>query len=332
MEQKQPNGKALYIFLALILAGSVGIGSFLLGRNAYPAIQSLIAETEPSTTSPEETMVVTEISPMRRLRITATVDENAKFTTIPKEELGGNFDEDIVYLDLVNVNIEIDGEAVRLEHAIRDGLISPEEIFAYARLDARNGICTESYETEHSLTTFLYRYPEFDLKIVYDVYVTPEGKSHIISNMGLYKRGSYVTTTYTDYETGLPLNYEDWGLAFEVTETTSTSITLNCTQSGGQQFGALVTEWYSIFLKEDYGYVPTLSGISSTDQYSPQITLPMNGSSQITIDWTTIYGELAPGSYYIKLHIADIYDVSQVHTLVENYSDCQGFWIEFVVP
>ena len=70
--------------------------------------------------------------------ITAITDESAGFTTIEPGELGGNFEEDIVYLSLSDVNITIDTSVYPLEEAIRDSLITVEEIFAYARLDARN--------------------------------------------------------------------------------------------------------------------------------------------------------------------------------------------------
>ena len=61
-------------------------------------------------------------------------------TTIPAEYFSGNYSEDICYYGLCDVSIQMDGETLKLEDAIRDGCITVEELTAYARIDAREGV------------------------------------------------------------------------------------------------------------------------------------------------------------------------------------------------
>ena len=67
----------------------------------------------------------------------------------------------MTYVGLTDVCVEAVQGKKALEMAIQDGDISVEEIFAYARLDARNGFCTEHKNSKHGLTHFIYVYPEY---------------------------------------------------------------------------------------------------------------------------------------------------------------------------
>lgn len=291
----------------------IGFAGFLLGRNS----RSAKADGEES----------------RRLLISAVTDDTAGFTVIPSEELGGNFENDIVYLNLTDVRVSVDGTPIKLESAIRDGSVTVEEISAYAQLDAKNGICEEIWESNHGLAHFTYRYPEFDLRLTYDIYETPDGKQHLIHEIGLYKVGSDVVNTYTDdqSEYGYRLDREDWGIDLDIVEATPTGVTIACDQSGGQQFGELEVEFYSIFLSDQFDFIPTLDGIDSADDFTPKITIEQNTSSRFTIDWTDTYGELDSGAYFLELHIQDIYDESQVPPLTDNFYDMQEYYIPFTV-
>ena len=96
-------------------------------------------------------------SDARRLRITAVIEEGAGFTTIDSDT--SNLTDDLSYLDLKDVQLETEAGPVPLETALANQQISVEEIFAFARLDARAGICREHYVTENGLTRFVYAYP-----------------------------------------------------------------------------------------------------------------------------------------------------------------------------
>lgn len=313
--------KRMLFFIALILAFFVGA-----------VVSPLLIQRTPDTEFVMETLKSSQNTDFEgRLHISLTVDNNADFTTVPKEELGGNFDEDITYYDVTDVMIEIGGENRKLENAIRDGDISVEEIFAYARLDAKEGICTENFESKNGLTKFTYRYPDFDLRLIYDVYETPDGKMHLIQDMGIYKSDAVTYTRYND-DAGNRIDREDWGIAFEVIESTPTSIMLNCTQSGGQQIGDLVTEYFFLYFAEELAMVPTLDSVEYQSQYQLPITIGNDTVSQITIDWEDTYGPLDSGSYSMQLNLMDIYEEADVHPLMKNYYDRQTYWIEFEIP
>ena len=90
----------------------------------------------------------------RRLQISVTVDENAGFTTISSEQLDGAYPDDIIYDNVTNVCILVDGEEKPLEDAVREGDISVYEMVAYAQMDAQAGICQEKANSKNGLAYF----------------------------------------------------------------------------------------------------------------------------------------------------------------------------------
>lgn len=268
-----------------------------------------------------------------RLYISAVTDENAGFTTITHDQLGGNFDEDIVYLNLIDVNITVDGTSYPLENAIRDGLITVEEIFAYARIDARNGICTETYTSVNGLAHFTYQYPDFDLRLVYDIYEAPDGNTHLINSMGIYKPGSEVGTSYYSDETGEPLNREEWGITLSVTEVTDTNINLKCTQSGGQHIGELyILTWGIYDTEHKKDIIHNSMELVEELAKNPQKKIQQDCTSEIVLDWSENLIDLPSGTYEVYLYIIDIFDQEDVHPLMKDYTDLQSYYIPFTVP
>ena len=324
---------SLNILVATVLLCLVGMFCFRLGQRTVAwdlGGDSTSSKNAETTTSPEATHGLVEnpkvtVSDSRLLRIDLTVDEDAQFTNIMPESLGGNFDNKITYLDVRNVSIEVDGTSYHLEDAIREGYISVEEIFAYARIDARNGFCKEDTRTHNGLTHFVYRYPQFDLQITYDVYVTPDGKEHLINELYVCKNAYNLSTSYK------PLDLEDWGVHFSALEATPNALTLECKQSGGQQVGDLVIEYYYIENSETGIAVSQLKRITNTESYQPKSAIPRNATSVITIDWTDIYGDLPEGSYLMRLRIVDKFTPEQVHPLMQDFYDLQGYDIPFII-
>lgn len=264
----------------------------------------------------------------RLLKITAERDESCGFTTITPEQLGGIFPEDIVYHNLSNVCIEITGRNYPLEEAIRDGRITVEEIFAYARIDARNGLCVEQPLTENGLTRFLYRYPECDVCLTYDIYETSDGKEHLIQDLGIYKDGINMHVGYNDDETGEPIDLENWGLQFEVVEATPTGVSLRYTQSGGQQIGELQIDYYGLYHIEDgYKDIEKIDGSPyGSARLDPGIIIEENSESRLAFDWGGSYGTMPPGKYQIYLGISDVFDESQVHLLMRDFQTSMTYF------
>lgn len=271
----------------------------------------------------------------QRLLISAEEDADTDFITIGQEELGGNYYDDITYHKLSNVTIEIDGVVVKLEEAVRDGLITIEEVTAYAQIDARNGICQETCTSENGLSRFVYTYADFEVEITHDIYETPDGKQHLIRDIDFFQpNGSrHVSHTYIDDASpyGYSLDREDWGIEFEITEANASSLTLAYTQSGGQQIGELSLQYYMIFSED--GPLEELNTADSTPMLErpPVAEIQMDSSAQIMINWEALYGELPPGEYSLFLYIYDIYDESQLHPLMQNFTDRQRYTVVFTV-
>lgn len=260
----------------------------------------------------------------RMLRISAAVDQDSS-DVIYAEELGGNFDHNIIYSQVKDVMIEINGESMKFEDAIRDGKISTAEIFFYARTDAANGLCVERGKSRHGLSNFVYTYPEFDLLISYDIFETPDGQQHLIDDLGIYSPNTAKQQHYGDYvdeETGYRLDREDWGLTWEPTDASSSGITLDVTQSGGQQIGELTTAYYLL-----------LNVAGKTDGFTDYVeSIAHDSVTQLTFDWAEEYGELPSGEYCMRLYIDDLYQDTDVHPLMVNYYDQQYYDIPFSIP
>ncbi len=268
-----------------------------------------------------------------RLQISLVEDESVNFVTIPPDQLGGNWDGEITYFHVKDVSVLLDGEYVKLEDAIRDGKITVEELCAYARIDARRGLCRRVSKSKHGLAHFTYRYPDFDLCMTYDIYETPDGRMHLISEFGIYQVGAIIESYYTDMSTPYQydLDREDWGLRIEPLKAKASGITLQCTQKGGQQLGELEINYYRIYRQDTYEAVPIRDGINSAEQYSPMPAIRMGETSEISINWKDIYGKLEPGSYLMCLNVKDRYNKLKVHPLNQNFHDEQPYWVSFTI-
>lgn len=328
------TGTVMIAIAILLLASFAG---YLFGINNPTPQDTPIAGTltEPTQTqSPaqdEKTETVPKNEnptvPTQLLNITVTASEGSINITQP-EDLGRNMDYPLSYTGLKDVMIVIDGIAKELEYAIRDGDISLAEIFAYARTDAENEFCKVSIRSRNGLSSFLFSYPEYDLKLVYDVYETPDGELHLISDMALYKPGGETMRIYLDRSDKI-LDLEDWGISFEVIEASADNITLSCTHSGGQQIGTLSA--FAFMLIQDGQYIASLDGDTAVSHDITETPLSSNDTTHFSIDWTDIYGTLSPGEYVIRVIVKDIYEESQVHPLMRNFYDIQHYEISFTV-
>lgn len=313
--------KLLCICMTLLLFLSGCLGGYLIGKNASPTVS-------PSTDA-------ATLSEPTKQALNLTIQPNSNsFFDIPTEETGGNFSECVQYRGVESVSIEIDGQVFSLEDALYECLVTEEEIFYLARTDARNGFCEEVQESKNGLAHFTFCYPEYNLRIIYDIYETPDGQQHLISDLCIYiperDNVKYILGAYTDFidkKTGYRLDREDWGIDLDIMEVSNTGLTLTCDQSGGQQFGQLSISCFELVNAE--GFVPKINGSNeSTDYKQP---LLMQGETEFTIDWSANFGELPMGQYQLLLYIEDIYNESEIHPLSRNYHDIQAYTVEFSI-
>lgn len=267
----------------------------------------------------------------QKLQFSVVEAEEPGFTLVSREDLGGKEDVELSYGDLSEVNVTLDGETISLAEAIREDALTVPELFAYARMDAQNGFCWESYTSENGLSHFRYTYPECEMWITYDVYETPNGGQNLINEICIYSitdSARSVSFFYVDEESewGYFLDREDWGLTLEASDVTPTGMTVSYTHNAAQEIGTLTLDSYSLYARKDDGTAEYL-GKGELDT----VSIPEDGSGQITLDWSGVFGPLEPGAYYVKLSVVDNYDESQVHPLMANFYDRQSYHIAFTI-
>ena len=240
---------------------------------------------------------------------------------------GGNYASITLY-DLAEVTIDLDGQTVDLEEALRENKISGDELVALAKLDAAQGVCNEVAESKNGLTEFTYHYPEFSLHHVYDVYETPDGKQHLIKDLSLYGVKNTPTYFYSFDEDGNPIDYEDWGLDFQVSEADSGKMRLTCSQSVGQQAGTLELALALLFKSgEDAPIEPILPN----GEAAAATEITMDGVTEISFDFEKTYGKLPAGDYELTLQMKDQYEKASLSTLTRKYHAAQWYSIEFTI-
>ena len=270
-----------------------------------------------------------DIQEMPRLQISVNPEANAY------NRISDGFPDDlteftITYVGISKVMIMLDNELLPLEDALTSGRITPEEIIAYAQLDATNGYCYEYPVSTNGLTKLVYNYyDQFDLVVFYDVYETPDCKQHLIKELNFcpYYDGRRISFGFSN------LDREDWGLTIQPTKITPDGLTLAIIQSGGQQIGNLNIIEYAITSKPEQQALKTSTGdtfVNLIDLTDYQIQV--DGISSIPINWSESYGTLPSGDYTIWLNIMDVYDESMVHPLMKNFQDLQGHYVDFTIP
>ena len=303
---REKEKKPFSFAYAAILAVLVGLAGFFAGR-FFPVSES------------------SESSASRQPYITVTVDEDAGVRNIAGRE-------DVVINDLTDVTLHINGTARPLEEALENEEITPAQIWAYARMDAANEVCQEQFSSQNGLARFTYEYPEYELQVVYDVYETPDGKQHLIQHLAICEPGSQISLLHFDEssEYNYRLDREDWGLTLEVAEVSATGITLDYTQSGGQQFGDLEVSAYFLYNSDLQGLTPISESASVEDLDHPAIG--QNTSGTLRLEWENFYGSLSSGEYAIQVEIQDQYDPDPLHPFTRNYYDQQGYYLRFTLP
>ena len=270
--------------------------------------------------------------------------QKLKFSVVPTEEIGfikipdkkkGSEKAELVYQNLSEVNITLDGKTEPLADAIGSGKITGAEIFAYARMDAEAGYCKEGYTSEQGLTRFVYTYPEYALEMVYDIFEGSEGKNVLIneitvadSTQSLFDSDSFYVDESSRW--GYFLDREDWGLEFTVKAVTPESLTVTYTQKQSQELGELTCEDYIMFAEVE-GARDEFVTQTGRDAPGFPIAITSDGSGEITFDWSENAGKLDSGTYYVRIGIRDNYDPEKVPANVTKRYSKQSYCVEFTV-
>ncbi len=313
----------IYAIVLVVLALLLGVCAAFIaksGDSISPAEQVLIP-AEVTATAPEKLTV----SGNQSLRMEAEAEDGAEHTAIFPAGRGSDCRTELHYVDVCDVRVEVDGTVYYLEDAMREERISLEQIYAYSRIDARLGYCETFTKVRNGLTFLVFRYPEYELRFTYDYDSLPDGEHRLVNEL-------YISKNRYDVNSGdNRVVQEDWGVTFEVREVNSSSITLRCTQSGGQQLGELVIDLFFIDSAREEASLPRLDGDTDIDSYQPRTIIFRDTVSEITLDWKDIYGELSPGDYLLSLRVTDAYDPADTHPVMSKFESCQSYTIPFAV-
>ena len=255
---------------------------------------------------------------------------------ITVEEMGGNYSTNIGCHQLKDLTITLNGKEYPLAEAIRDQHITVEEICAYARIDARNGFCSELATSDKGLSYFHYIYSDFQISIRHDIYETPDGKQHTINSIDIYPPYGHENSTYSFSNPDSPYPYkerldrEEWGLTFEVTAASPSGLELKTTQSQGQQIGQLQVQSFELYSIDRQEFIQ--ANDSATTDTFPKIDITMSDETEFNIDWSAIYPELMPGNYYIVFWVKDTLIPGFSHPLLVDYYTTQEYFVEFTIP
>lgn len=311
---------AIIPVMLVLLLGSCAAFIAKSGDSVSPAEQALIP-AEVTATAPEKLTV----SGNQSLRMEAEAEDGAEHTAIFPAGRGSDCRTELHYVDVSDVRVEVDGTVYYLEDAMREERISLEQIYAYSRIDARLGYCETFTKVRNGLTFLVFRYPEYELRFTYDYDSLPDGEHRLVNEL-------YISKNRYDVNSGNNrVVQEDWGVTFEVREVNSSSITLRCTQSGGQQLGELVIDLFFIDSAREEASLPRLDGDTDIDSYQPRTIIFRDTVSEITLDWKDIYGELSPGDYLLSLRVTDAYDPADTHPVMSKFESRQSYTIPFAV-
>ncbi len=227
--------------------------------------------------------------------------------------------------------IFLDGNFVDLGEAIEAGLITVEEMDAYARLDAKNGFCRMEYTSLNGLSLYVYQYDGFDIASYYDVFEAPDGSKEHFQKF-IISKNPYYDNMHESLVAYPHSVREDWGLSFVVKEATPDHITLQITQSGGQHFGELHVG-PSLFLEKDTGghFKEPYHQTESRLLQKKDSLIANDAATEFVIPWPRSCGELSDGEYTMHIRIEDHFDPEQVHPFTRDYADHQIYQIDFII-
>ena len=282
---------------------------------------------------------------LQRLTLSVTQDDTA-FRHFPAEYFQGNSGSFLRYNGVASVEITLDGESHPLDDAILNGLVDPEEIRAWAAIDARNGICKLDTHSRNGLSHFIYRYPDIcDLYFCQDIYETPDGKQHIFNQFAIYPWNEapeiYFIDGYED-ENGDKhnLDEENWGLTFEIQNLSPSGFDLIITQRSGtnryyasQHLGQLILSGYTVLAMMDP--VPESLQNLYVRSFTADISIENNAKTSVSIHFDELEGfpdTMPGGRYKLLLDISDQFNEDQVHPLMRDYQRYQNYSIYFEIP
>lgn len=201
---------------------------------------------------------------------------------------------------------------IELSQALEDGQITPEIILSQVERDAREEICDQEIVCgDHNLTTFVYRYPEYTVAVLNDMFENEREEQYLIRRIFFtngnenFQHPSLVTL---DDEAYIPVDYPDWGVTLEATDITSEGMNLVCRQSGKKPDGVLyLSSIFSVAQKTDTGWEMVEPKNYQIPSYNEAVqagrTILVGAETEYSVDWRDMVGALSPGTYNLRFYV-----------------------------
>lgn len=258
----------------------------------------------------------------------------SNYTRFAPGELNDTCNFELVYYLLSDISIEIDGSNIQLADAIRNDMVSLEQIIMQAKLDAESGIASLSYESNLGLSSFIYRYDNFEIMVTDDVFEAANGNQYHCKYVTICPPNAHsnLSAAYF-YEDGngniIDLTREDWGISFEIENTNSYSADIKCIQKGGQHFGVLQITGIQLVNHDN-----SVLAIDNFEVNLPECPAKISNDDSTTlyVNWIEKYGVLSPGTYEMIITVNDVYDTSVAHEFLRKYSNEQRYIVSLTVP
>lgn len=234
-----------------------------------------------------------------KLYLSVLHNDTGEFYTYPIKSNNSKVQFSVLNLD--GVKIAINEEMISLSDALYMQYITIDELSAFVRDDARNGMCIESYRSDDGLTEFIYTYPDYEFCIIYDVLSTP---SEIIKieNYLLCRPGDYksIKHSFKD-ETGKNILSNN-NVTFKVEHASSSGIKIQYDIFDVSKCDKLKIEYYSIRNISQHNFYPVKN---DTSMLAIQSTIN-DIENCFVIDWSRIYGNIDSGLYELILDVNEI--------------------------
>ena len=268
----------------------------------------------------------------QRLVLSPTQNETGGSVQITPELEGKIGNSELIYCGFSTVTMELDGKPIDLVEAIQDEKITLEEILAYAKIDARNGLCEMKYQSELGYAHYRYIYDRFEILSTYDVFEDIDGTLYHNESVNIGSPGEFANAAWGNpivVKNGeeIRLGVEDWALTFEIREIRSDGIVLACSQGESQQNGDVELFHYSIYQIDEEGHRQKLQKQGSSGFMEP-VHLRENGTTELDLLWQK-YGDLPSGVYYLKLSFEDVY--TDNNPMVKDYTRFRDYTVSFEI-
>ena len=146
----------------------------------------------------------------------------------------------------------------------------------------------------------------------------------IPSMLSGHKENSYVYHVTEDGQIYLPHECPNWGIEFTAGNISPTGLELTCTHTDGDYTGRLSIEpGYYLMIRTSSGWevLPRVNGMIAWE--SEGIVIGRNSTYTRMLDWSTIYGQLQPGTYKLCIHVSEIQN--------REFSQSNEYSVEFTV-